>query len=66
MKSIENMKSYIHGFYKELFSDTEPWRPKVDGLSLASLSTSVREVLEMQFDEEEFTRALHDYCGDKA
>ena len=58
------MKSSIHGFYNELFYETEPWRPKVDGLSLPSLSTSAREVLEMQFDEE-VIRALHDYCGDK-
>jgi len=64
-ETIESMKSSIHGFYKKLFSGTEPWRPKVDGLSLPSLSPSAREVLEMQFDEE-VIRALHNSCGDKA
>ena len=52
-ETIDSMKSSIHGFYKKLFSETEPWRPKVEGLSLPSLSTSAREVLEMPFDEEE-------------
>jgi len=65
-ETIDSMKSSIHGFYKKLFFETEPWRPKVEGLSLPSLSTSAREVLEMSFDEEEVTRALHDCCGDKA
>ena len=46
-ETIENMKSSIHGLYKELFSKTEPWRPKVYGLSLASLPASARDVLEM-------------------
>jgi len=65
-ETIDSMKSSIHIFYKKLFSETEPWRPRVEGLSLLSLSTSAREVLEMSFDEEEVTRALHDCCGDKA
>ena len=38
----------------------------MDGLSLPSLSTSAREVLEMPFDEEAVIRALHDCCGNKA
>ena len=46
-----------------LFTETEPWRPKGDGLSLPSLPNLV---LEMLFDEEEVTRALYDSCGDKA
>lgn len=65
-ETIGIMKCSIHGFYKELFSETEPWRPKVDGSSLPSLPTFAREVCVMQFDEEEDTRALHDCCGDKA
>ena len=36
----------------------------MDGLSPSSLSTSVREALETQLDEEEVTRALHDCYGD--
>ena len=37
----------------------------MDGLSLPSLPSCDREVLEMQFDEVRATRALHDCCGDK-
>ena len=65
-ETVESMKSSIHGFYKKLFSKTECWRSKVEGLSLPSLSNSAREVLEMSFDEEEVIRALHDCYGDKA
>jgi len=64
-RMIENMKNSIHSLYKELFSETEPWRLKLDGLSLPFLSTSAKEVLEMQFDEQKVTRALHGCCGDK-
>jgi len=64
-ETIESMKSSIHGFYKKLFSETEPWRPKVEGLSLPSLSTSAKEVLQMPFDEEEVIRPLHNCYGDK-
>jgi len=65
-ETIENMTSSICAFYKELFFETEPWRPKVDDLSLLSLFTSAKEVLEMQFDEEEVVKALHECCGDQA
>jgi len=65
-ETIESMKGCIHGFYKKLISETEPWRPQVEGLSLPSLSTTAMEVLEMPFDEEVVIRALHDCCGNKA
>jgi len=63
---IENLKISIHGFFRELFTEKEPWRPKVDGLSLHSLSIAAREILERQFDEEEITKAFFYCCGDKA
>ena len=66
VKTIDNMKRSIHGFFRELFTENEPWRPKVDGLLLPSLSIVAREILERQFDKEEITKALFDCCGDKA
>ena len=36
----------------------------MDGLSLPSLTNTTKEVLEVQFGEEEI--GLFDYCGDKA
>jgi len=66
VKTIDNMKRSIHGFFRELFTENEPWRPKVDGLLLPSLLNATREVLEMQFDDEKTSKALFDCCGDKA
>jgi len=65
-ETIENLKISIHGLFRELFTENEPWRPKVNGLSLPSLPNTTREVLERQFDEEKITKALFDCCGDKA
>jgi len=65
-ETIENLKTFVHGFFRELFTENEPWRPKVDGLLLPSLSIVAREILERQFDKEEITKALFDCCGDKA
>jgi len=33
-ESIENLKNSVQGFFRELFTENEPWRPKVDGLLL--------------------------------
>ena len=65
-ETVEDLKSSIHGFFRELFTENEPWRPKVDGLFLSSLSNTTREVLERHFDEEEITKALFNCCEDKA
>jgi len=65
VETIDNKKRSIHGFFRELFTENEPWRPKVEGLSLPSLPNAAKEVLEMQFDEEKITKALFDCCGDK-
>ena len=60
------MKSAIFNFYKSLFSESEPWRPRVDTLPLPLLRDSEKEIIEMPFSEEEDTKALLDCCGDKA
>ena len=62
----DEMKSSIYGFYKALFTESEPWRPKVDNLGMPSLTISAREGLQSEFSEEEILKALHDCCGDKA
>jgi len=58
------MKSAIYNFYKSLFSELEPWRPKVDRLPLPFLRDSDKAFIEMPFSEE-VTKALLDCCGDK-
>jgi len=65
-ETADNMKSSVHGFYKELFTETESWRCKVDGLSLPSLTNAAKEVLEVHFGKDEITRALFDCYGNKA
>ena len=68
--AFPNMKFAIYNFYKSLFSESEPWRPKVDTLPLPLplplLRDSKKEFIEMPFSEEEVTKALPDCCGDKA
>ena len=64
--ALPTMKATIYNFYKSLFSESEPWRPKVDTLPLPLLQDSEKEFIEMPFSEEEVTKALLDCCGDKA
>ena len=64
--ALQNTKSAIYNFYKSLFSESEPWRPKVDTLPLPVLQDSEKEIIEMPFSEEEVTKALLDCCGDMA
>ena len=45
-ESMDNLEYSVQGFFKELFTEKEPWRPKVDGLLLPSLSIDAREILE--------------------
>jgi len=54
------------GFYKSLFTEFEPWRPCVDGMSLPVLQSSDKEFIEMPFSEDEVSKALSDCCGNKS
>ena len=54
--ALPNMKSTIYNFYNSLFSESEPWRPKVDTLPLPLLRDSEKEFVEMPFSEEEVTK----------
>jgi len=63
---FHEMKAAIHDFYKYLFTEPEPWRPKVDGLCLPVLRVGDKESLQRAFTEEEVVKALFYCCGDKA
>jgi len=63
---LPDMKYAIYNFYKSLFSESEPQRPKVDSLPLPLLRDSDKAFSEMPFNEEEVTKALLDYCEYKA
>ena len=45
VETFDDMKRSVYGFLRELFAENEPWRPKVDGLSLPSLPNAAREAL---------------------
>ena len=63
---LQDMKFAIRDFYKSLFTEPEPWRPKIDGLSLPVLRDVVKESIEQASTEEKVVKALFDSCGDKA
>ena len=63
---LQDMKFAIYDFYKSLFTEPEPWTPKIDGLSLPILKDGDKESIEQAFTEEEIVEALFDCCGDKA
>ena len=64
--SVDDMKHAVQSFYSSLLYEPDPWRPKVDGLVLPSLTVSQRMDLEILFFEEEVYNALGQCYGDKA
>ena len=64
--TLPAMKSAIQGFYNTLFTESEAWRPQVDGLFLSQLQVTEKEFIKLPFYEEEVTRVLFECCGDKA
>ena len=63
---LQNMKFAIRDFYKSLFTEPEPWRPKIDGLSLPVSRDVDKGSIEQASTEEKVVKALFDSCGDKA
>ena len=59
------MKCVIFGLYKSLFTESEPWRPFVDGLPLPVLQSIEKEFIEKPFSEDEVSKVLSNCCGDK-
>ena len=49
--ALPDMKSAIYNCDKSLFSESEPWRPKVDSLALPLLRDSDKAFIEMTFSE---------------
>ena len=64
--SLEDMKFAIHEFYSSLFTEHEPWTPKVDRLVSPSLPDSQRVVIEYHFSEKEVLKSFQQCSGDKA
>jgi len=61
--TLPAMKSATYDFYKSLFTESEPWRPLVDGLPLPLLRFIEKESIELPFNEEEISKAFFYCCG---
>ena len=53
-------------FYKKLYTETEEWRPFVEGLEFDQLEGLERDWLERRFEQEEVFRVVKEMEGDKA
>ena len=53
-------------FYKNLYKETEEWRPFVEGLEFDQLEGLKRDWLERKFEKEEVLRVVKELEGDKA
>ena len=53
-------------FYKKLYTETEEWRPFVEGLEFDQIDGLEREWLERRFEKEEILRVVKELEGDKA
>jgi hypothetical protein len=56
----------ITQYYKNLFTETTLWRPKLDGLEFPSLDAGEANWLERPFQEEEVHQPFLNMDGDKA
>ena len=53
-------------FYKNLYKETEEWRPFVEGLEFDQIEGLERDWLEWRFEKEEVLRVVKELEGDKA
>ena len=56
----------VVNFYKNLYQETEEWRPYVEGLEFDQIDGSERGWLERRFEKEEIILAVNELAGDKA
>ena len=60
------IQSQVVQFYQNLYTETDMWRPSVDGLDFACIREDKRLSLEREFSKEEVTQVLAEMEGDKA
>ena len=60
------MRSKVVNFYQKLYSESNTWRPSMDGLEFARIEEAERLNLERDFSKEEVVKVLHEMEGDKA
>ena len=61
-----DMTDQVVQFYKNLYKDTEEWRPFVEGLEFYQIEGLERDWLERRFENEEILHVVKELEGDKA
>ncbi|KAK4594003.1 hypothetical protein RGQ29_017898 [Quercus rubra] len=56
----------VVNFYKNLYQESEEWRPLVEGLEFDQIDGSERGWLERSFEKEEILLVVNELAGDKA
>ena len=62
----EEVRSKMVHFYQSLYTESDNWRPSMDGLEFASIEEDERLDLERGFSKEEVVKVLQEMEGDKA
>lgn len=52
-------------FYQSLYTESDTWRPSIDGLEFARIEEDERLELERDFSKEEVVKVLQKMEGDK-
>ena len=65
-KEESEMAAQVVNFYKNLYQESEEWRPLVEGLEFDQIDGSERGWLERRFEKEEILLAFNELAGDKA
>ena len=60
------MADQVVQFYKNLYKETEEWRPFIEGLEFDQIESIERDWLERRFEREEILRVVKQLEGDKA
>lgn len=66
LHSPDEIQDHIVQYYENLLTETEEWRPKLDGLNFDQLDFYAVSWLERPFEENEVYQVVSGMCKDKA
>ena len=62
----EATRAKVVHFYQSLYTESDAWRPSMDGVEFASIEEDERHDLKRDFSKEEKVKVLQEMEGDKA
>ena len=62
----EAVRAKVVHFYQSLYTESDAWRPSMDGVEFASIEEDERHDLKRDFSKEEVVKVLQEMEGDKA